>query len=109
MKKESYPKALFSLHKPSIVWLEGDGNYSRIHLADGRYESLPYTLKILEEKLPAFVRIHKSSLVNPIYIQEIRNWGQKSYYLKLTSGQVLVVSSKRVSELEKNLNLKLVS
>ena len=105
MGPEFYPKALFSMSMPSIVWMEGDGNYTRVHLSNGRIESLPYTLKLLAGKLPDFVRIHKSSLVNPMYVQELNSRGYRDYYMKLSSGHVLSVSRKRIQQITVNLNI----
>ena len=107
MEAEIYPKALFSMPTPSIIWMEGDGNYTRVHFSSGRIESLPYTLKLIESKLPDFVRIHKSSLVNPIYVQELNSRGYRDYYMKLSSGHILSVSRKRIHLITKNLNMVL--
>ena len=107
MVTEMYPKALFSLSTPSIVWMEGDGNYSRIHLSNGKVELLPWTLKLLSGKLPDFVRIHKSSLINPMYVGEFKSRGYRDYYVKLSSGEVLSVSRKRIHQTAVKLNMPL--
>jgi DNA-binding LytR/AlgR family response regulator len=100
-----YPKTLFSIPTHSIIWLEGDGNYTRIHLQNGKLQSLPYTLKFISEKLPDFVRIHKSSLVNPIYVQELTSKGYQDYWVRLSSGHTLSVSRKRMPQTAVKLNL----
>ena len=100
-----YPKTLFLMPTNSIIWLEGDGNYTRVHLNNGKFQSIPYTLKFLAEKLPDFVRIHKSSLVNPSYVQELTNKGYQDYWLKLSSGHILSVSRKRMPQTAIKLNL----
>ena len=107
MVTEIYPKALFSMSTPSIIWMEGDGNYTRVHLSNGRVELLPWTLKLLSSKLPDFVRIHKSSLINPQYVGELKSRGYRDYYIKLNSGQILSVSRKRIHQTASKLNLPL--
>ena len=49
-----------------IIRCEGDRNYSRIHLKDGRKLVVSKTLKTFEELLPEniFLRIHKSNIIN---------------------------------------------
>ncbi|SOD93160.1 LytTR family DNA-binding domain-containing protein [Spirosoma fluviale] len=101
----AYPKLLFLMPTNSIIWLEGDGNYTRMHLQDGKYQSIPYTLKYIANKLPDFVRIHKSSLINPVYVQELTSRGYQDYWVKLSSGQVLSVSRKRIVQTATKLNL----
>lgn len=54
------------VHFSQINYLEGDGNYTKIHTLDGTKYQTPKTLKSYEEILPKelFYRIHKSYLIN---------------------------------------------
>jgi two-component system LytT family response regulator len=49
-----------------IILLQANGNYVRIHLADGNIVTVHGLLKIWENKLPEdhFIRIHRSTIVN---------------------------------------------
>jgi two-component system LytT family response regulator len=49
-----------------VIYIKGDGNYSIIHFKDGKKMTVSKTLKNIEEKLTdqAFIRIHKSHLIN---------------------------------------------
>ncbi|MFI3306174.1 MAG: LytTR family DNA-binding domain-containing protein [Rikenellaceae bacterium] len=49
-----------------IVYLESEGEYIRLHLANGRSLTTLYRLKNMEVELPSshFVRIHRSYIVN---------------------------------------------
>jgi len=61
------------IHHRNILFIEGDGPYSRFQLHN---ESLTIakTLKSIETDIgPGFIRVHKSYLVNKMYIKEFKN------------------------------------
>lgn len=62
---------------PNIVRLEGEGNYTRFYLSDGRKHISSKTMKEYEEILLQhnFLRIHKSHLVNKSFIEQFNNEG----------------------------------
>ncbi len=49
-----------------ILWIEADGNYCHIHTVSHKKITLSYPLKCIQAVLPshAFIRIHRSYLVN---------------------------------------------
>ncbi|MCE7069135.1 LytTR family transcriptional regulator [Dyadobacter sp. CY327] len=52
-----------------ITFLEGEGNYTYIHTRQGKKYLVSKTLKVVVEILNVdFIRIHKSYIVNPMYI-----------------------------------------
>jgi DNA-binding LytR/AlgR family response regulator len=53
-----------------IILLKGAENYTYIHLITGEKELSSYTLLRHEEKLKNFIRINRSYLVNPAYIED---------------------------------------
>jgi two-component system, LytTR family, response regulator len=61
----------------NIVRLEGEGNYTRFFLQDGRKHVSSKTMKEYEEILLQhnFLRIHKSHLVNKQCIEQFKNEG----------------------------------
>jgi|JI10StandDraft_1071094.scaffolds.fasta_scaffold260726_3 DNA-binding LytR/AlgR family response regulator len=75
-----------------IVCLVADGNYSFIYLSDGRSLVVSKCLECLEQHLPqdSFLRIHKSYLINPDFVECI--FHKK---IKLTNGTVYAVSRRR--------------
>lgn len=67
-------KALLKYNVQQILLLQGDINYTNIHLTDGKIEVVSYTLKRLAFELqqyPEFVRIHKSHIINLSFIHEV--------------------------------------
>ena len=57
-----------------VLFAKAEDNYTRIHTSKKNY-ILSSTLKSLTEKLPSqrFVRIHRTYVVNPKYIKEIKD------------------------------------
>lgn len=67
-------KVLVRLNSSNITWLETDGNYVTIYLADRKKKLVRVPLSELLTQLPEkqFVRIHKSYVVNRKYVSEVR-------------------------------------
>lgn len=67
-------RAIVHIPYTNIRWFETDGNYTTINLVDNKRRVIRKPLSELQEQLPssAFIRIHKSFLVNKKYISEIR-------------------------------------
>ena len=93
-----------------IVRLEGDGNYSNIYVINsGEKKGVKKitTSKNLSEfeeilKTNGFFRVHKSHLVNTSFIKEfIKDIGPK---LKLTTGDIIEISERKLSEVKKMLD-----
>jgi DNA-binding LytR/AlgR family response regulator len=79
----------------SILWFEGDGNYTRIHRQEQPALVMAYTLKRFEEHFTGFVRVRRDVLVNPRYIQSICWNGQPKLTIYLSDGTVLTASRRR--------------
>lgn len=75
-----------------IVRLEGDLNYTRFVLADGRTILTSKNLSFYQPLLPdTFIRVHKSFLLNRYYIL-----GFGRLYVRMTDGyEVMVARRKR--------------
>jgi two-component system LytT family response regulator len=76
----------------SIEYLQGDGNYTHLHLTDGTRLILSKTLKYYENLLAThgFVRCHKSYLVNQQFIKTITR-----RHVLLYNGMELPVARRR--------------
>jgi two-component system LytT family response regulator len=70
-----------------IDWCEAMDNHLRLHVGKETYV-IRETLTNLEQRLPpaAFLRVHRSSLVNIDRIREIQPWFGGDYVLILTDG-----------------------
>jgi DNA-binding LytR/AlgR family response regulator len=67
-----YNGKMIKIMLTDILYMEADRNYSRIFTTQKEYV-LSVTLKYIEEKLriPFFLRIHRSYLVNMLYIDQV--------------------------------------
>jgi two-component system LytT family response regulator len=78
---------IYLVRAEDVDWLEADGNHVRLHIGKDAH-LIRDTLARVEERLPAgaFMRIHRSTIVNVSRIREIQPWFQGDYVLLLTDG-----------------------
>jgi two-component system LytT family response regulator len=78
---------IYLVRPDDVDWLEADGNHVRVHIGKDSH-LIRDTLARVEERLPrrAFMRIHRSTIVNIARIREIQPWFQGDYVLLLTDG-----------------------
>ncbi|MEM9024588.1 MAG: LytTR family DNA-binding domain-containing protein, partial [Bacteroidota bacterium] len=78
-----------------ILYLKGEDNYTRFQLADGHSILVTRTLKEFEELLApeGFLRIHKSSVINPRWIKSYRF--ENTGHVRMKNGEDLEVSRRR--------------
>ncbi|HKR05536.1 MAG TPA: LytTR family DNA-binding domain-containing protein [Bacteroidia bacterium] len=88
------------VHK--IIRCEADSNYTHFYLSDKTKFTASKTLKEFEEILSEndFIRIHKSHIVNKLYIKSVSNDG----YAELKDGLTLEISRRRLSVVKQNMN-----
>ena len=81
-----------------IVRLEGEGNYSVFHFADGSQLIVSTTLKRMESRLPPgiFVRLHKKNIINLLYLEGIHP-NRQQLSISLVNGDRVEVSRRKVS------------
>jgi len=90
----------------NIMYCEGDQNYTKIHLINGKYILVSKTLKYIEELLPieVFFRIHKTYLLNLNYVEKyIRTDGHK---VILDDGTRLDIANRRIDDFVNALTKK---
>jgi two-component system, LytTR family, response regulator len=76
-----------------IRWVEADGDYVRLHVA-GRSHLVRETLTVMARRLPAaaFVRIHRSVIVNASQVKELRPMPNREQVVVLRDGTQLKLS-----------------
>ncbi len=76
-----------------IEWIEGAGNYARIHTGNCTHE-IRETLTNLEQKLDPrrFARVHRSTIVNLHRVKEIQPWFHGHHVIVLQSGRKVRMS-----------------
>lgn len=88
-------KKPIALH--SIVWLEGDWNYTWIYPYNQPAQLSSYNLKWYEDQLTGFLRVSKRAMVNPVYICAIERISSRPRRLRLilVSGEHIEVTRRR--------------
>lgn len=80
----------------SIIWVEGHGNYSWVYFTQQPRYLWATTLKRVEAQLPGFIRIHKSALINPTYVDKLTMTGPRSLCIRMSDGAKLLVARRRM-------------
>ncbi|GAB3048363.1 LytTR family DNA-binding domain-containing protein [Spirosoma pulveris] len=89
-----------------IRWLEGQSNYTRIHLSGPKTPLLVcQTLKAFEKQLPAFLRAAKGALINPSYVKAVSQLNSKQMTIVLLDGHLIPVARRRIGEMATRLTL----
>ena len=89
-----------------IFYLQASGDYVTIFTATGQYLK-EQTMKYFEQSLPspAFVRIHRSTIVHTTQIARIELFGKETYQVRLKNGVTLRASNSGYKLLKEKLAL----
>ncbi len=87
-----------------IVRLEGEGNYTLFHFADGSQLMVSLTLKKMESRLSSkvFVRPHKKNIINLLYLEGIHP-DRQQLSVSLVNGDRIEVSRRKASRFIKQV------
>jgi len=85
-----------------IIFIESQGKYVLLHGKTGSY-LLREALGVVEQQMDGhdFVRIHRSTIVNCAYVQEVHPWFTGEYILKMKNGKEFTVTRKYKKNLGK--------
>lgn len=91
----------------TIIRLQGAGNYTIVHLLSApKPIMVTETLKYFEERLPDFIRVNKSELINPVYVSRLNYIDGKRMHVELKNGLNLSVSRRRMLTIRQQLTVK---
>jgi two-component system LytT family response regulator len=90
-----------------ILWIEAEGNYSRVHLADGGQAQVLRTLKEWLELAPErlFILAHRTAIVRVKSIAEVVNLPGGSRQLRLGNGAEIPVGRTRWTDIQTALGI----
>jgi two-component system LytT family response regulator len=96
---------LVTVSASEVYWVEANGNYVALHLHAKSY-LYRSTMNVLASELDPddFVRVHRSYLVNTIFIKEINYLGANEYLFVLRNGEKLTSSRSYKTKIEDLLN-----
>lgn len=83
------------VHIPDIIHIEGDGNYSTVHLASDDQILVSKPLKYFEDILPIrfFFRVHQSHIVNIATVKSVQNG--EEHFVTLHNGSTVPLSRRK--------------
>ncbi|WP_461080590.1 LytR/AlgR family response regulator transcription factor [Spirosoma flavus] len=81
----------------TIVWLEGDANYTHVHYQNGPHDTVTQPLQWFEHNTD-FIRVHRSAIINPAYVTEFVQKRGRSGWVQLINGKRLAVSRNRLEQ-----------
>jgi len=101
--KDSNKILLFPLEE--VIFLESADDYVTVNTLSGKYLKQK-TMKYFEENLnpTSFIRVHRSYIVNTLYIKSIDMVEKESYRIKLKNNITIPVSKTGISYLKEFLN-----
>jgi two-component system LytT family response regulator len=92
----------------TISWIEATGDYVRIH-TNGHAHLVRATMTGVSRTLDpaAFVRVHRSTIVNVAFVREVRHSTATEYVLVLRDGTTRPLSARGREELAQALHVRL--
>lgn len=96
MKKFPFPPT------QEIIYLQGMQNYTLVYLSNGEKLLSSSTLLRHEERFADFLRISRSHLLNPNYIDRVKINGN-SQILELTTGKCVKVSRRKQTQVRERI------
>ncbi len=78
----------------TVVFLEGNINYTIFHLENGKQKLVAHSLKFFEAYLEThgFLRTHRSFMINPIHVKD---WKQEEYKVIMNNGREAMISRRK--------------
>lgn len=92
-------------HPEQIAYLSGASNYTWLHYGNGEKKLLAKPISYLERILPTFIRVHKTALINPAYVDSLHQPPRQKMAgaVHLKSGEVLPVGRRRWQQVAETL------
>ncbi len=97
--KISDTKQVLHVHPEEIIHIKGEGRYSEVVLTNNRKLMVTKNIGDFESELPQelFFRVHKSHLVNSLFILKIHN--RNGGYAELNNGTMIEISRRKKTDL----------
>ena len=92
-------------HPELIAYFSGANNYCWLFFRNGEKKLLAKPISYLESKLPGFIRVHKTVLINPTYIKSLHEPPRRKMAgtVCLDNGEVFPVSRRRWPQVVESL------
>jgi DNA-binding LytR/AlgR family response regulator len=100
-----FPRTRKTIPLQDIIMLQGEANYTLLHLLGGRKVLIPRTLKLFECILENhdFLRTHRGFIINCEHLQSIDNEGVS---MRMTNNLLATVSRRRKERVNERLHFQ---
>jgi len=88
----------------SILYISSSGDYSELHLTDGKKGLTNKSMQEWENRLPegTFCRVHRSTIINMDHVVKIDEWFNNSFRVQLNGVDEPFIMSRRYTLMIKN-------
>lgn len=78
----------------SVILIEGNINYTKFYLKEGKERVVAHTIKFFERHLEThgFLRVHRAFMINP---NHVKTYNSEQEVLTMTNGQIANISRRR--------------
>lgn len=92
-------------HPVLVAYLTGANNYTWLHFRDGKKLLVSKSLSYFEGRLPKFIRIHKTAMINPQCMQAVYEPPRRkaSGVVEMSCGTKLPIGRRRWNEIAETL------
>ena len=87
----------------SVILVEGNINYTKFYLKEGKERVVAHSIKFFETHLEThgFLRVHRAFMINPNYV---KSYNSEQEILTMTNGQIAPISRRRKGVLKGLVN-----
>jgi two-component system LytT family response regulator len=98
-------RKILSVQLDDILWIEADGDYTRLHTNSGTTHLCDLSLNSLEQRLDSnrFVRVHRSHIIAANSIEHLEKDGEGGFVAFLRDGAKVRVSRTHAARFRKNI------
>ena len=82
----------------SVILIEGNINYTKFYLKEGKERMVAHSIKFFERHLEThgFLRVHRAFMINP---NHVKTYDQEQNTITMSNGQIAPISRRRKSVL----------
>ena len=87
----------------SVILIEGNINYTKFYLKEGKERVVAHSIKFFETHLEnhGFLRVHRAFMINP---NHVKTYNSEQEILTMTNGQIAPISRRRKGVLKGLVN-----
>ena len=83
----------------SVILIEGNINYTKFYLKEGKERVVAHSIKFFERHLEThgFLRVHRAFMINP---NHVKTYDEEQNMITMSNGQIALISRRRKNVLK---------